>query len=1265
MVKTEEEMKNISKIIILMLIIGLAQSLIAKGYEVEYNEPNNSEIELNYVLDDYKITESEINGVTFSKIEFEGNVSTTDKGYAELPYLSTSIQLSKKKNVSLEISETDFVEIKLNHPPLPSRGTIYRNQDPATIPYEIADESITDEFYPEDIATASEPFILRDIRGTNIYVYPFRYNAAKQILRIYDTITVRIIENDSAPVNPIVPNRNILTKEMDFLYHTVFINYDVSRFENELSEFGSILVIRTARDEDAIAPYIQWKREKGFTVYEEEVAPGTNVTSLVSDQYNLHNDILYVQLVGDWSDIQGPTSGGAPTDPILGCVVGTDSYPDLIVGRFSASNASDVTTQVNKSIDYEKNPDIGAVWYESAVGVASNQGPGDDNELDYEHLDVIWNDKLNPFSYEIYEGIYDPSANATMVTNAVNSGTGIINYTGHGSHSSWGSSGFSNTNVNSLSNGNMLPFIISVACVNGEYHTGGDCFAEAWLKMENGGAVGMFASTINQSWNPPMQGQDYINDLLIGGYNYDDHPGQSGINTDVQKTTFGSLCFNGAILMTVEDFGGGQPMMETWIVFGDASLQVRTAQPAELEISNNTVLMGVDFTANVTADGIPTEGAMVTFLQDEVAYSGVTDGNGNVSVAHSLVAGEALMTITGYNTSTISTLVTVVPPGGAYILFDEVTIEDASGNANGMADHGESISMDICLNNVGTETASGIEAFISSENPYINITQNFSEYGDINAETEVFGNALFSVDISSFCPDNEQIAFHIVINSDTETWETDFYITSHAPVLEAANFVLTDENDNGYLEPGETGTLQINLINNGTGVAENINGQLYSDDEFITIENTNSQIETLGFEEVASFDDTFAFTISENCQAIHNLRLNLLLNEELGYYNVVQIDVNVGFSDNAEYGVNGWEHSSLNDGTDEWHQSEADFYSETHSWKAGNTGGGDYGSGLLCALDSPVIELSGETYLSFYHWMDAEVSGSYEGECYDGGLVEIYHNDEWSQIFPEGDYPYTTRGDNNPPFAEGTEVYSGTTEWERAFFNLEDYSGTVQFRFVFGSDGAANAEGWYIDDITIVDPSVFLDIPQNLIAESISENQIGLSWEAPGTVPNSYNIYRRINTDYPYEILNTTTDTNYSDNVSSGTYFYVVTADYEGVESSFSNTAQAGSGAVSAENDINQIHTKLMQNYPNPFNPTTTISFSLINEQNEQVTLGIFNIKGQKIKTFSLNCHPEPVEKSITWNGKDESGNNVSSGIYFYTLKTGKTVITKKMVLIK
>ena len=89
---------------------------------------------------------------------------------------------------------------------------------------------------------------------------------------------------------------------------------------------------------------------------------------------------------------------------------------------------------------------------------------------------------------------------------------------------------------------------------------------------------------------------------------------------------------------------------------------------------------------------------------------------------------------------------------------------------------------------------------------------------------------------------------------------------------------------------------------------------------------------------------------------------------------------------------------------------------------------------------------------------------------------------------------------------------------------------------------------------------------------------------------------------------------------------------------------------------------QLQGNYPNPFNPATQISFSLPYE--EEIELIIYNVKGQKVKTL-FSGFAEEGTHSLTWNGENEAGRSVSSGIYFYELKTSSRELTRKMLMMK
>jgi hypothetical protein len=104
---------------------------------------------------------------------------------------------------------------------------------------------------------------------------------------------------------------------------------------------------------------------------------------------------------------------------------------------------------------------------------------------------------------------------------------------------------------------------------------------------------------------------------------------------------------------------------------------------------------------------------------------------------------------------------------------------------------------------------------------------------------------------------------------------------------------------------------------------------------------------------------------------------------------------------------------------------------------------------------------------------------------------------------------------------------------------------------------------------------------------------------------------------------------------------------------------------VGTEDEVIEVPvtSSLNQNYPNPFNPTTTISFSVA-QTSSFVTLDIYNIKGQKVKTL-VNDRFDASTHQVVWDGKDENGKSVTSGIYFYKMNSGKFTSTKKMILMK
>jgi len=182
--------------------------------------------------------------------------------------------------------------------------------------------------------------------------------------------------------------------------------------------------------------------------------------------------------------------------------------------------------------------------------------------------------------------------------------------------------------------------------------------------------------------------------------------------------------------------------------------------------------------------------------------------------------------------------------------------------------------------------------------------------------------------------------------------------------------------------------------------------------------------------------------------------------------------------------------------------------------------------------------------------------------------------------------------------------------------------------------------------------------PSNLVIQ-VNDSVVNLSWTPPNGVyiPNfiSYAVYRDGVAIANIDITNPSfTDIA----VSADNHSYYVTAIYTTGESDASNVVQTTSDI----DIVSMAVTSLTGNYPNPFNPTTTISYEMARKG--YVTIVVYNSKGQRVAGLVDGVKGVGVH-NVVWNGQDESGRAVSSGVYFYRMTTGDFVSVKKMVMVK
>jgi len=185
---------------------------------------------------------------------------------------------------------------------------------------------------------------------------------------------------------------------------------------------------------------------------------------------------------------------------------------------------------------------------------------------------------------------------------------------------------------------------------------------------------------------------------------------------------------------------------------------------------------------------------------------------------------------------------------------------------------------------------------------------------------------------------------------------------------------------------------------------------------------------------------------------------------------------------------------------------------------------------------------------------------------------------------------------------------------------------------------------------------------------SIGQNNTNiLNWEAsPDPDVKYYSVYRtETSGSYPSTPLAYATDVTYTDATAAvgKTYYYVVTAtDFGMNESERSNETSVLTDVDGNSSSAIPTEFALDQNYPNPFNPTTYFKYQL--PANAYVTISIFNTNGQEIKRL-VSEDMKAGYHVASWDGTNNAGENVASGLYIYQMKAGSFSAMNKMMLVR
>ena len=861
--------------------------------------------------------------------------SMLEAGAPDLPQFPVPAIIGDMAEMNVSIVKSSFTDYQ-NIEIAPSKGNFSRQIDPETVPYTYGAMYNQDAFYPATQAYLETPYIIRDFRGQNIMVRPFAYNPATKTLRVYHNMTIAMRKVSDNGVNQKVARKanHKMSAEMDAAYSHRFINYKESAAKYTfLQDEGEMVIICADQFMEAMQPLVDWKNQSGrpTTLVSVTEAGGNSDTQIKNYIQSIYNDparnLGYILLVGDYSHITPHSMSGGRSDNWFGQLEGNDYYLEVLVGRFSVQNVSDVETHVNKVLYYERDMPEGLTWLNKGIGVSANEGAGSGHfgEADYVHINYI-RDTLLHYTYEAvtqqYSGV-GSGTSAAAISADVNAGASIINYCNHGSQTSWAVANYSNSHVNALVNDNMLPYIWSVACNNGQFD--GTCFGEAWLRATNNstgvptGAIGGMFSWISQPWQPPMYGQDEMVDILT-----------EWKSSDKFYHTFGGASLNGNMYILDAAPSDNGATHNTWILFGDPSLMVRTDNPVSMNVtcSPAVLMLGMSemqVSAENTAFGIAT-----LMMNGEVLCSNnIVNGSCILNFPELTEVGTATLTVIGYNKVTEVMSVEILPAEGPYV--------SVAGSTPNFSAVGQETEMSMSFKNVGVDPTDGpVTVTVFCDNESFNFTNYTATFDALNADETITLENAFSFIISQTVTDGSRFQIDVTMADNSHTWLGKVFVTAGQAILDYAGASWP-----GSFVPGEELSIVANFQNIGHYMATNAIANITCDNEHVTILNDTFEIGTIDPEGVAMCPFTIA--IDAECPQTEQITLNFTMQADgdlMAEGSLVLKNSCVVIVEMADSWGDGWNGNKLrfsfDDGTPDVEFTIEDGNSQTETLEIGN-----------------------------------------------------------------------------------------------------------------------------------------------------------------------------------------------------------------------------------------------------------------------------------------------------------------------------------------
>ena len=842
-----------------------------------------------------------VNGEIYQDLKFYSFATTQEIGSPALPIVAELLAVPGNSNIRVNILSMETVTLEgYNVLPFQTPTTDDKEAAPFTINQEVYN---LDAFYPVQQIETGGFGIMRDLRVIPVRICPFQYNPVTDQLQAAVNMTVEI-EYYGTGDNPKELPQSV-NPRINKWYNNSIVNYSWLNIpvDSGTDEFlvKYLFIVPDNNAMQVIQPLVDFRNAQGLGAEVRMMEPGFNT----ADQFHeyIHelyesDGLEYVMLIGDWCPATGhqvmpmyywsntwSDSWYTMVDPWPN--YNNDYLADIAAGRIIYDNLTELQLQINKTVSYLTEPSTADNWAEHTLLVAHQE------QYPLKYTQCKEEIRTFPYSYQvpIFGTAYGGAgANNQDVVNYLNNyGSGILNYRGHGSATAWtgwgaGSCSFTAANIQQLTNEDKLFIHYDVCCDNMDFPGySGECFAESFMKYQWGcvainGAIVPSYTIPNHDYDKEFYKAIYHLAILPIGY-------ASNYANITVYTQHGSI---------------GESNIRTYLWLGDSAIEPWTLTPAPLSVTHLPVFYIGMSTLDVTVmkQGAPVDGAMVCGQNSELWAVGYTNPAGQVTLEFdqgATLPGDLTLTVTCHNGLPYQFDIPIIPPSGPYVIYNNVEINDAAGNNNGMLDFGEDVLLTISIENVGIETADSVVVTIFTDDIYTTIIDNIETYGDVAAGAIVTVEDGFEIAVAQDVPDMHVIPFTLIATSGWEFWETSFSITAHAPLVEFSRLFIDDAtgNQNNQLDPGETADFQVMIKNNGSCDAANVQVVISTTEPLITIPNPMGNVLALaaGAEAAIIYEDIIADSTMFNGTEVE---FAMDITADGGYVNSDGFDILVG-----------------------------------------------------------------------------------------------------------------------------------------------------------------------------------------------------------------------------------------------------------------------------------------------------------------------------------------------------------------------------------